>query len=291
MNAQVQLYRDVTIRFLRTHAVRIAAGAFIAAGVGTAANTQSLLGLLAICPALIAALVPLVSHPALTAAIDGWSAWFERVRARGAAGDGRFSRWFLYPLGAGSLGLWRVTERVREPNTRAGIRVSAMIYFWALMLTLLASVLYLLLALLILAVGFTVVSWFMNQGSSNEPRWSDDEEPNWRERLSGTRIMQRGLVPDAPTGTAIDGDGRVVQEGLFTNTPTGLKVTDDGRIVREGWFADTPTGKRLNERGQLVEEGWIFDTPTGTRIDNSGEIVSEGLFFDEKTGRYFRKDS
>lgn len=266
------------------HRARIVASAVVLASLLLLFLTRNTVGLLLSIPLLIGCIPPLAESDGITAGIDRWSGSFQRIHARGQQGTGKFARWFLRPLGAGSLAMWRLSERLADPHARAGVRLGSVLLLWSLMIGLLLMAIYIIVALVIFGIIMSIVGHFLGWNDNSRSYDYDDDQPSPLPLARGKRLVTQGLFFNTPTGTRVDENGRVLKEGLFFDTPTGTKINADGRIVEEGLIFDTPTGKRINDRGQLVEEGLFFDTPTGTRINSNGEVVKEGLFFDESTG-------
>jgi hypothetical protein len=284
MNANLSASASTAGTFVRAHRVRLAAGAFVLAALLPTVLLHSGIALLVLAPALIGAAVPLAGSPPLSDAVERWRETFLRTHARGMAGSGKFARYFLRPLAGGSLGLWRATERISDPQVRAGVRLAAVLYFWAAMISLLLAAVYAIVGLIIICIGFMIVGHLLGWDDNQSSGRYNNETGGWRQRLGGKQLVSDGLFGQTRTGTKVDADGRVISEGLFGDTPSGIKFNDDGRIVREGLFGDTPTGQRLNEHGQLVDEGLFGETPTGKKLDRDNRIVEEGFLGDRPTG-------
>lgn len=284
MNANLSASMSTAGTFVRTHRVRIAAGAFALAALLPALLLRNGIAMLLLAPALIGAAIPLAGSRPLSESVERWRETFLRVQARGMAGTGKFARYFLRPLAGGSLGLWRATEHISDPEVRAGVRLAAVLYFWAAMVALLLAAVYVIVGLIIFWIGLMIVGHLLGWDDNRSSGRYTEEPGGWRQRLGGKQVVSDGLFGQNRTGTKVDAEGRVVSEGLFGDTPSGIKINDDGRIVREGLFGDSPTGQRLNEHGQLVDEGLFGDTPTGKKLDRDDRIVEEGLFGDTPTG-------
>lgn len=285
-----------------TQIARVVAGIVILAGI-TAVLLAAERGLVAafVSPVLLGALFPLGRWTDGTDRVNGLERYLEGSLAKAKAGTGKLELYFLRPLSAGTLGIWKRTARVADPHLRAGLRVMLALFFGALMLAALAIVGYVLLvvviAVAVLAFTLKFVLEYLSDSlggkSSASPSDSRDEHERRPEPPipgpRGTRLVREGLFVDTPTGTAVSGDGRIVREGIVDGAPTGRRIDEDGRLVDEGIFVDTPTGTRILEDGRIVEEGFFVDTPTGRRIDEDGRMVDEGVFVDTSTGMRFVK--
>jgi len=284
MNANPSPSLSTTGTFVRTHRVRIAAAAFVIAALAVSAVLRSGAAMLALAPAMIGAVIPLAGSRALSGSVERWRETFLRIEARGTAGTGKFARYFIQPLAGGSLALWRATERIADPEVRAGVRLAAIFYFWTAMVALLLAAVYLIVGLIVLCIVLMITGYLLGWNDDRASSRYGTHNGGWRRRLAGKRLVTDGLFGAQRTGTKVDADGRVVREDLFCDTPIGIRINDDGRIVREGFFGDTPTGQRLDQQGQLVDEGIFGETPTGKKLDGDGRIVEEGFFGDTPTG-------
>lgn len=268
------------VELVRLHRIRLlGVGTFLAAAAIVLLAGSPAVLLLAL-PVLFGTLPLIAGSERLTEQVHGWENTFQRVSDRARSSDGKFSRYFLRPLSAGSLWMWKASSSIRDHDVRAGVRVCAVSYFWALMIFLLLSAVYLIVGLIMFVLVMSLVGYFMG--------WNDGHRPSrsggWIGRVGGSSLMKAGLLGDQRTGTKINNQGQVVQEGILFDTPTGTKIMDDGRIVQEGILFDTPTGKALDSSGRLVDEGLLANTPTGLKINSRNEIVREGLLSDEPTG-------
>lgn len=253
-------------------------------------------------PIVLGALLPLGRWTEGTDRVNELSGYLDRGLVKAKEGPGKFKRYFLRPLLAGTLWIWSGTAAVTDSHLRAGLRVSLSLVFGASMLAVLAVVGYVLLivviALAMAAFVLKLLFEFLSDSLSGKLSASsqggrDDEEMRHEPAvvgLRGSRVVQEGLFVDAPSGTAINRDGQIVSEGFFVDTPTGRRIDEQGRLVDEGFFLDTPTAIRLQEDGRIVKEGFFVDTPTGERIDEEGRLVDEGLFVDTPTGTKLVKE-
>jgi hypothetical protein len=304
MNANLSASVSTAGAFVRTHRVRLAAGAFILAALAVAVLLRNGIVMLALAPAIVGAVIPLAGSRPLSDSVERWRETFLRIQARGAAGTGKFARYFLRPLAGGSLGLWRATERISDPEVRAGVRLAALLYFWTAMIALLLAAVYVIVGLIVFAFVMMIVGHFLGwndrgtpvlPGRSNGPAYdSDDDDDDAAQDLD--RLLQRIATGrrqawgEQPTGNVVDADGRILRGEGFSQTPSGLRIKEDGRLVEERGFSESPTGYQIDGDGRVVREGFVGTTPTGKRIRDDGEIVDEGPFGETPTGLIFRRD-
>jgi hypothetical protein len=282
---------------------RVVAGVVLVAAItAVIVAPDRVLAAVLLAPVILGALAPLGRWTDGTDRVNGLSGYLEQGLAKATEGPGKFKRYFLRPLFAGTLWIWSRTAPVTDSHLRAGLRVALSLVFGALMLATLAIVGYVLLIVVVaLAMAAFVIKLLFeflsdslggNRSSSSQDG-RDDEEMRPEPAvvgLRGSRVVQEGFFVDTPTGAAINSEGQIVSEGFFVDTPTGRRIDEEGRLVDEGLFFDTPTGIRLQEDGRIVEEGLFVDTPTGKRIDEEGRLVEEGLFVDTPTGTRFVKE-
>jgi hypothetical protein len=118
----------------------------------------------------------------LAAAVDGWERTFQRVHAHAQQGTGKFSRWFLAPLSAGSLAVWRRTQRIRNPYLRAGVRVVCALLFWFLMLGVLVIAVQVIIGMILFGLLFSIVAHFLGWNRNlPEPKGRPNKIPPRRE--------------------------------------------------------------------------------------------------------------
>jgi len=108
----------------------------------------------------------------ITSAINGWEAYFDKSFEKATGREGKFSRYFLRPLHWGSLKLWSASQTLPDEHLRAGVRLSTIIYFWAVMTFLLVATIYIIVALVILIIIMAIIGWFLSQGRQSEERTS-----------------------------------------------------------------------------------------------------------------------
>jgi hypothetical protein len=152
------------------HRVRLAALAVagaVAALIEGGDDASRFLRLIALGPTVIGACIPMASLEAVSDAINRWEQFFDDSLNKAKGRDGKFARYFLTPLHTGSLALWKSSESIRDPHVRAGIRLSALSYFWSFMLLVLVVAAYVIVAVVILIIVLAVISWVAtNSGSS-----------------------------------------------------------------------------------------------------------------------------
>jgi len=274
--------------FIRTHRVRLGASLVLCLDlIAAAVWRDSFFTLLWLTPVLIGCLFPLLGVVQLSGMVNGWEQRFDRLRSRAQGSNGKFSRYFLRPLSTGSLWLWKQTTPIWNPDLRAGLRLTAAIYLWGGMAIALATVIYVMIIVVLAILFILLMLWIASLVLSGSGSSSGGGH-KWKERLSGTRIIDEGVLFDTSTGMKVNEDGRLMKENFLFDQPTGIKINDEGQIVREGFLYDDPTGIRLNEDGQVMKEGF-FDAPTGMKIDDQGQVVEEGIVFDKPTGKKFTK--
>lgn len=163
--------------FFRKHGVRISGAAvvMVAAAILIGAPSSHLaVWLVFLVPLMVGACIPLASRDAVSAAINGWGGYFDRGLNRAQGREGKFSRYFSRPLHWGSLKLWSVSERIQNGHIRAGVRLGAIVYFWAAILLALAMLVimavYVIVLVVVLIVGFAIVGGSLSQGQHSGGR-------------------------------------------------------------------------------------------------------------------------
>ncbi len=98
-------------------------------------------------PVVIGAVVMLISSDQLTTKTEEWQTGFQQKLAFARTADGKFQRWFKRPLYGGFIGLWKLTQSIKLRHVRAALRLTGLLYFAGIMIYLLVTVVYIIVAL------------------------------------------------------------------------------------------------------------------------------------------------
>src|ERR1035437_8407162 len=110
--------------FVHEHGVRVGAGAAIVAAVVMileAPSNNQTVWLLVLGPLIVGACVPLASQDPFSNSINGWERHFDRSLSKARDREGKFARYFLRPLHAGSLKLWSLSEPIQNVHIQSGV--------------------------------------------------------------------------------------------------------------------------------------------------------------------------
>ena len=124
--------------FLYVHRIRIGGWLVLAACVAivlNAAPNNQAGWLILLLPVAAATLLPIASQPSISDSLNGWGSAFDRRRAAARGRDGKFARYFSQPLFGGSVRISEWSESsVADSHLRAGTRLGAILYLWAVMI-------------------------------------------------------------------------------------------------------------------------------------------------------------
>src|SRR5574337_9125 len=174
--------------FFHKHRVRIIGAAVIAIAAAMLIATSSsdpTLRLVFLGPLIVGACIPLASQDIASDAINGWGAYFARSLKRAQGRKGKFSRYFSLPLHWGSLTLWSLSESIQDGHIRAGVRLSTIVYFWAVMIFALVVTVYIIVVVVVAIIILALVGWFLSLADS-DPR---------RPKPSGDQSDSRSKIP------------------------------------------------------------------------------------------------
>lgn len=171
-----------------------------------------------------------------------------------------------------------LTEGIHNDDHRFIVRVLLQTAMLALLIALATTIVFLVLALLALALA----GWFLSAATS-------DGRTQTRVRVripKGGRVRDDGVIVDKKrrkTGQRIADDGRVLESG----ERTGLRIDDDGDVLVEGLLSDRKTGAALRDEadGQhIVQEALLSEKDTDIRLDSKGRPKKKGFFGDRDVG-------
>jgi len=136
-------------------------------------------------PSWFGAFLPLIRSASLTAWADRWEEKLLAGHVRASDKDSKFSRYFSKPLYGGSLFVWRKTQPIADAHLRAGLRVSAVVYFTVFMVSLLIFVGYIVIGVVIAVAIIMFALWALSGGlsrrlSGGSHDYSDDESEPMR---------------------------------------------------------------------------------------------------------------
>lgn len=146
---------------------RIVAGAWILVSVLLLCLAESPgAWALVLAPSWIGALFPLIRNADLTAWTESWEKKLLASHVRAREKTGRFARHFTKPLFGGSLFIWRKTQPLADTHLRAGVRITAVVCFTALMVTLLILIGYIVIGVVIAIAIVLFILWALSGGLS-----------------------------------------------------------------------------------------------------------------------------
>jgi hypothetical protein len=217
-------------QFFVVHGVRVAAltiAGAVAALIENGDDASRFLRLILLGPIVIGACVPMASLEAVSDAINRWEQFFDDSLSKTKGRDGKFARYFLTPLHTGSLALWKSSEGIRDPHVRAGVRLSALSYFWSFMLFVLVVAAYVIVAVVILIMVLAVISWVAaNSGSSR----SSYPTTSYRPPVRVPADVSEGPRPPGQSVSDADSDSdsdTAAGEELTTRPAPGQSATGD----------------------------------------------------------------
>lgn len=212
-------------------------------------------------PLIVGAIVTLAKPVAVVSWVDKLNSWLLEKRTKIAEKTGYVSRYFLMPLLWGLTKIMDWTEKVDNQFLRCGIRITAYLYFMAIMLylALIATIFIIVIALTVVALWIVLWIWSLLEGGEESP--------------------EKGKTPGAPQyAKAIDQERFSLSHVVNPFVGSGMdklkdKFGDDfGELREDGsiYSKDIISSKI----GYIDNEGKIY------RIDKSGILPSE-----EKIGR------
>lgn len=276
------------VSFVQAHHVRLLA-ALLASAIISLLVVNHGAGLLLLAPALFGCVVVAAALPAFTAWISRWQSAFESLRVWAEPRPGKFARYFAAPAARTSLWIWKRTDTLVDQNLRAGVRLVAVLYVWAIMLALLAAAAYLILAIVVIVLGVMVVGWLLSTLGSGR-----DDESSFSARMplgvargkSGATFHQKtGMFSETEAGR-VDADGNIYNKtGIFAEENVG-RVDDDGRVYRRiGIFSEEET-HRIADDGRVFMKTGIFSEEEVGRVGDDGRVFKKtGMFAEEEIGR------
>lgn len=273
--------------FLNQHGVRLAAAAVVLAALYLLARASPGAGawsLLLWGPILAGAAVPLLSLPSCSDPVNDWRSYFVDGMAKARQKEGKYSRYFLRPLHAGSLLLWNRSEFIRDEHIRAGVRVAGICYFWGVMIFGLILVAYVIIAVVVLMIVLAIVAWFMehsDSGTRTYKRSSSSPRPpipvkgvlqkgtNWLNEQRAGRVDDKGNIYEGSNIFTERKVGRVDEDGRIYQ---GTNVLNEGRVGRMDESGNVHSGSNvLNEKkvGRVTEDGSVYE---GTNVLNERKV-------------------
>jgi len=141
-------------------------------------------------PAVAGAVLAAVANDALTGWVDRWERTFERLSVWSRSRQTKVAVYFGRPAAGGSRWLWNRTIGIGNGSTRSGVRLAFALYFWAIMIALLAAAAYIVIGIVCLFLMISVFAWFTGTRESE----SDD-----RERASRRGSSRLAPQPSGPT--------------------------------------------------------------------------------------------
>jgi len=201
----------------------------------------------------------LISSGSLTVRIDQWEQTFEDRGQRAAAKGTKFARFFLRPLWGGSRAIWIKTVGVSQEHLRAGLRLTLLIYYFGLMIAVLAVVAYVSFVVIVGIAVIVFMFWLlMKYLTRNDP---PDDTYDYPVQL--TPQIAKSRIVEGLSGTRIvyeDKQGRKIGEGVERE---GLM----GKYIEQRDVAGRKTGETREREGLLGD----YEQHT----DREGHTVAE----------------
>jgi hypothetical protein len=96
-------------------------------------------------------------------AIDKFNGWVDLRRERLAVPNGWTSKFVARPFLAGMHGIRKATQGIKNPYTRAGVRVSADIYYGEALTSALLMALYLVVIAVLVIASLVLILWIIGK--------------------------------------------------------------------------------------------------------------------------------
>lgn len=208
-------------------------------------------------PLLVGAVVAVIGSNQITGKIDSWETGFQRRLEQARSASGKYARWFKRPLYGGLNLWWKATQGIPFFHLRAGLRVTGLLYFGGLMIYLLVTVVYVMVALIV----FGLILWIVGKVSG---WWDEDKKPT---------ILRTPPIPPAKPRTPID--------------PVPPLPTIRKSIRREG--VTGPYWEHFDRDDNKVAESRLIEGVTGPYIEHTdvhGNKIGETRDIDGVFGRY-----
>lgn len=263
---------EAAASFLRMHAVRLSSGAALVGillflFLGVDATQQGVLFVL-LAPLLVGVAVSAISADGMTDWINNWEQTFRSKRDKAREKEGKFARFFRRPFWGGSLKLWTATDGLSSAHVRAGLRMAVALYFWAVMIFLLAITAYITVAIVVLifmvAIAYKIYE-FSQTGGRTTVRYDNSG------RTLGTSRQTTDWLGKPKTET-FDASGKKVGES---------KPTQD-------WLG-RPKVEHFDDKGAKTGESkptedWL-GRPKTEHFDEAGHKTGESRPTEDWLGR------
>lgn len=244
-------------------------------------------------PIALGALVPLLNLHDSIVAIENWDAFLRRRRDLALTKNGKFAKFFSRPLWSGSLGVFRMANKVPQKGLRAGIRVTLLTYYFGIFLSVACFVAYISIAIVIGIAVLLLMLWVLGMvlggSSTGGPDRPSSAEGGVLNPIRTSRKSE-GFMGMDPHVDHYDDHGRKVgesrqREGFLGLDPHVEHLDADGHVVgesrdREGFLGLDPHVEHNDETGQVIgesreREGFLGLDPHLEHTDESGHVVGE----------------
>jgi hypothetical protein len=227
-------------------------------------------------PLILGAAVTALRLHAVSRSVNSIENWLNSGSARAAARQGKFARFFQRPFFAVCLAIWRWTTALPDPHLRAGVRLSALIFFCAIAITLLATAAYILVAIVVMLAIFALCLWLFLL-------WAGSESSETRTQVTRYTTDWFGR----PKQEHFDKSGNKVGESKPTNDwlgrPKMVHTDAAGNVVGESspdtdWLGNPKTVHKDAE-GNVTGESrldtdWLGQ-PKTVHTDAEGNVNGE----------------
>lgn len=288
--------RDRSLTLLRALPISRIAAISILGGIGFAAwySLYDPIIILALTPLALGSILMVLQWDKLTLPVNDWKLSFDARNQKASAKQGKFSKYFLRPLWGGARGIWNQSERIRYPHTRAAVRLTAVLYYFGLMIALFGAVAYAAVIIVVFLAVMLFGLWLVGKFLSRDE--DGDYVPVYRESPVSSRKVE-GL-----TGTRIEHyakDGHKLSEsrerdGIFgkytEHTDVQGRKTGESRN-REGIFGSyvEHTDANHDKVGESREREGVFGDYTEHQ-DTEGRKTGESRFREGVFGDYVEHD-
>lgn len=218
-------------------------------------------------PVILGSVLVAIDSDALTSKVEQCEGLFENRADRARTKEGKFARYFSRPLWGGSRLLWRKTESIRNRGLRAGLRLTAITYFFGIMIAAFVFVAYATIAILIFIAVLLIGLWLLGKFLGGE------DEQNSRLTEAAKNRTRSQLLRTRPVGdTSMHANG--VFDPRVEHFENGVKIAESReRHGVFGAYVET-TDMKGNKIGESREVAGVFGDYT-RHTDQRGEEVGE----------------
>jgi len=262
---------------IKEHRVRLIAGLVLVIGgifIGVAPFMSRAIWIVLLSPLVFGACVPLLSSGRITDLVNGWKEEFSTGVEKARSNGSKEARYIVRPLHSTGLTICRLTGRVGSDHLKAGIRLTAILYFGMVILTLLAAVLAAWLFAVAATLAITAALWIF--GSKGEDEFASEPRVDRTAPIRGRFYRGTSWLTDEMAGR-IDGDG-IIYRG--TNWITQERI---GRVAADGTIYKGAS--ILNEEvvGHIDHDGTLYKGSNWFTQERAGRVTEDGIVYEGKS--------